>query len=113
MTYLEFDAVIMQNEGMDTAYVEVSFDISKLIMIAAFNEKAKTIAREMYPMMVMRPACQRHLLLFFAKWSILPKALFSFTVRKERTVPVSRQLICCRLWGLTDADFELLRGRYL
>ena len=30
MTYLEFDAVIMQNEGMDTAYVEVPFDIKAL-----------------------------------------------------------------------------------
>ncbi len=36
-----------------------SFDISKLIMIAAFNGKAKTIAKEMYPLMVTRPKCQR------------------------------------------------------
>ena len=36
-----------------------SFDISKLIMIAAFNEKAKTIAKEMYPSLVMRPDCQQ------------------------------------------------------
>ena len=42
-----------------------SFDISKLIMIAAFNEKAKAIAREMYPLMVMRPACQRQFAAFF------------------------------------------------
>ena len=41
-----------------------SFDISKLIMIAAFNEKAKAIAREMYPLMVTRPACQRQFTAF-------------------------------------------------
>ena len=30
MTYLEFDAVILQNEDMDAACVEVSYDIKAL-----------------------------------------------------------------------------------
>ena len=30
MTYFEFDAVILQNEDMDAAYVEVPFDIKAL-----------------------------------------------------------------------------------
>ena len=41
-----------------------SFDISKLIMIAAFNEKAKTIAQEMYPLLVTRSDCQRQFAAF-------------------------------------------------
>jgi protein-tyrosine phosphatase len=41
-----------------------TFDISKLIMMAAFNEKAKAIAREMYPSLVMRPDCQRQFAAF-------------------------------------------------
>lgn len=41
-----------------------TFDISKLILMAAFNEKAKTIAREMYPSLVMRPDCQRQFAAF-------------------------------------------------
>lgn len=41
-----------------------TFDISKLIMIAAFNERAKTIAQELYPSLVMRPDCQRQFATF-------------------------------------------------
>ncbi len=41
-----------------------TFDISKLILMAAFNEKAKTIAREMYPSLVMRPDCQKQFAAF-------------------------------------------------
>lgn len=41
-----------------------TFDISKLILMAAFNDKAKTIAREMYPSLVMRPDCQRQFAAF-------------------------------------------------
>lgn len=41
-----------------------AFDISKIIMFAAFNERAKTIAREMYPLMVMRPDCQQQFAAF-------------------------------------------------
>jgi protein-tyrosine phosphatase len=41
-----------------------SFNISKVIMFAAFNEKAKVIARDMYPLMVTRPRCQRQFAAF-------------------------------------------------
>ena len=64
-----------------------SFDISKLIMIAAFNEKAKTIAREMYPMMVMRPACQRQFAAFLREVVNTPEGavFFHCTQGKDRT----------------------------
>ena len=41
-----------------------SFNLSKLIMIAAFNDKAKSFAREMYPLMVMRSECQQQFAAF-------------------------------------------------
>ena len=41
-----------------------SFNLSKLIMIAAFNDKAKSFAREMYPLLVMRPECQQQFAAF-------------------------------------------------
>ena len=38
------------------------FDVKKLVVFAAFNEKAKKVAREMYPTMLFDPACQRQVL---------------------------------------------------
>ena len=64
-----------------------SFDISKLIMIVAFNERAKTIAREMYPLMVMRPACQRQFAAFLREVVNTPEGavFFHCTQGKDRT----------------------------
>lgn len=44
-----------------------SFNLSKLIMIAAFNDQAKIFAREMYPLMVVRPECQQQFAAFLRK----------------------------------------------
>jgi len=64
-----------------------SFNISKLIMIAAFNDKAKTIAKEMYPMMVKRPACQRQFAAFLREVINTPEGAIYFhcTQGKDRT----------------------------
>ena len=64
-----------------------SFDISKLIMIVAFNERAKAIAREMYPLMVMRPACQRQFAAFLREVVNTPEGavFFHCTQGKDRT----------------------------
>ena len=64
-----------------------SFDISKIIMFAAFNEKAKTIAREMYPLMVTRPDCQRQFAAFLRKVIDTPEGavFFHCTQGKDRT----------------------------
>ena len=64
-----------------------SFDISKLIMIAAFNEKAKTIAKEMYPLMVTRPKCQRQFAAFLREVVNTPEGAIYFhcTQGKDRT----------------------------
>jgi Protein tyrosine/serine phosphatase len=165
-----------------------SFNLSKLIMIAAFNDKAKTFAREMYPLMVMRPECQQQFAKFLREVTETTDGavFFHCTQGKDRTglaaafllsaLGVDRESViadfdktnevyardvrkyCCRVkffggkeeelavvkafigantenfihaldlinsehgsmdtylrnvLGLTDADFEILRGRYL
>lgn len=64
-----------------------SFKISKLIMIAAFNEKAKTIAKEMYPLMVMHPKCQKQFATFLREIIDTPEGAIYFhcTQGKDRT----------------------------
>lgn len=64
-----------------------SFDISKLIMIAAFNEKAKTIAKEMYPLMVTRPKCQKQFATFLREVIETPQGAIYFhcSQGKDRT----------------------------
>lgn len=64
-----------------------SFDISKLIMIAAFNEKAKAIAREMYPLMVTRLKCQKQFAAFLREVVDTPEGAIYFhcTQGKDRT----------------------------
>ena len=41
------------------------FDVKKIILFAAFNEKAKSIAQEMYPNMLFDPKCQQQFADFF------------------------------------------------
>lgn len=64
-----------------------SFDISKIIMFAAFNETAKTIAKEMYPLMVFRPDCQRQFATFLREVVDTPEGavFFHCTQGKDRT----------------------------
>ena len=64
-----------------------SFDISKLIMIAAFNEKAKTIAKEMYSLMVIRPECQQQFAAFLREVIDTPEGAIYFHCMqgKDRT----------------------------
>ena len=64
-----------------------SFNLSKLIMIAAFNDKAKTFAREMYPLMVMRPECQRQFAAFLREVveTTNGSVFFHCTQGKDRT----------------------------
>ena len=41
------------------------FEVKKVIMFAAFNERAKVIAREMYPTLLFSPECQQQYARFF------------------------------------------------
>lgn len=40
------------------------FDVKKVIVPAAFNDKAKRIAREMYPTLLFEPECQKQFTIF-------------------------------------------------
>ncbi len=55
---------VNNEEASSLAAKHKSFNLSKLIMIAAFNDKAKSFAREMYPLLVMRPECQQQFAAF-------------------------------------------------
>jgi len=72
-----------------------TFDISKIIMFAAFNEKAKTIAREMYPLMVTRPDCQQQFAAFLREVVDTPEGavFFHCTQGKDRTGLASAYLL--------------------
>jgi len=41
------------------------FDVKKIIVFAAFNDKAKAVAREMYPNLLSDPKCQQQFARFF------------------------------------------------
>lgn len=41
------------------------FDVKKIIVMAAFNDKAKTVARNMYPVLLFSPECQAQFAEFF------------------------------------------------
>lgn len=64
-----------------------SFDISKVIMFAAFNEKAKTIAKEMYVRMVLRSDCQQQFAAFLREVVDTPEGavIFHCSQGKDRT----------------------------
>jgi len=41
------------------------FDVKKVIVLVAFNDKAKKVARAMYPTLLFDPECQKQFALFF------------------------------------------------
>jgi protein-tyrosine phosphatase len=71
------------------------FEIQKLIVFAAFNDRAKTIAREMYPTLLFNPECQQQFARFFQL--VLETdhgaVLFHCTQGKDRTGVASALLL--------------------
>ena len=71
------------------------FEVKKVIMFAAFNERAKAIAREMYPTLLFNPECQRQ----FARFLRLVvetdnvTVLYHCTQGKDRTGIASALLL--------------------
>ena len=71
------------------------FDVKKVILFAAFNDKAKTIAREMYPTLLFSPECQQQ----FARFLRLVvetengTVLYHCTQGKDRTGIASALLL--------------------
>lgn len=63
------------------------FDINKVIMIAAFHEKAQALAQELYPNMVFHPECQQQFAAFLQEVVAADggAVLFHCTQGKDRT----------------------------
>jgi protein-tyrosine phosphatase len=86
------------------------FNVKKIIVAAAFNEKAKTIAREMYPTIFFYPDCQRQMAAFLRL--VVEEGdkpiLFHCTQGKDRTGIASALLLAAlgadRKTIVTDFD---------
>jgi protein-tyrosine phosphatase len=63
------------------------FDVRKVIMIAAFNERAQHIAEQLYPNMVLQPDCQKQFAAFLQRVVAAEDGavLFHCTQGKDRT----------------------------
>lgn len=94
-----------------------TFDVNKVIMIAAFNEKAQAMARNLYPNMVLSEDCQKQFGVFLQEVANAQDGaiLFHCTQGKDRTglasafilsaLGVSRETII--------ADFDATNAVYL
>jgi protein-tyrosine phosphatase len=71
------------------------FDVKKIIVFAAFNEKAQKIAREMYPTLLFDPECQNQFACFFRQVLATEHGavLYHCTQGKDRTGVASALLL--------------------
>lgn len=92
------------------------FEVKKIIMFAAFNDKAKVIAREMYPTLLFDPECQQqfarflHLVVDMENGTIL----YHCTQGKDRT-GIASALLLSALGADRDtivADFAATNKTY-
>ena len=92
------------------------FSINKMIVIAAFNDKVKAVARDLYPTIVMYPVCQRQMAAFMhllVDEGNVP-LLFHCTQGKDRT-GVASALILAALGASREtiiADFDATNEVY-
>ncbi len=71
------------------------FDVKKIIVMAAFNDKAKAVARNMYPVLLFSPECQSQFAVFFRLVLSAEKGavLYHCTQGKDRTGIASALLL--------------------
>ena len=71
------------------------FDVKKIIVMAAFNEKAKQVARDMYPTLIFNPECQQQFARFFREVLATERGavLYHCTQGKDRTGIASALLL--------------------
>ena len=64
-----------------------TFDVKKVIVMAAFNDKAQKMAELLYPTLLMDPGCQRQYAAFFRQLLLTESGavLFHCTQGKDRT----------------------------
>ena len=92
------------------------FDINKIILIVAFNEKAQKIAREMYPTLLFDPDCQEQFAKFFTHVLATEEGavLYHCTQGKDRT-GVASALLLAALGASREtivADFDATNKVY-
>lgn len=86
------------------------FDVRKIIVFAAFNEKGKKVAREMYPNLLFDPECQAQFAQFFRHVLATEDGavFFHCTQGKDRTGVASALLLAalgaCRETIVADFD---------
>lgn len=92
------------------------FDVKKIIVLVAFNEKAKTVAREMYPTLFFDPECQKQFARFLRLVVDTPDGavLYHCTQGKDRT-GVASALLLAALGASREtivADFDATNKVY-
>lgn len=92
------------------------FDVRKVIVMAAFNEKAQAVAREMYPTLLFHPECQKQYAQFFRQVLDTPEGavLYHCTQGKDRTGIASALLLAALGAGRETivADFDATNRVY-
>lgn len=93
-----------------------SFDVKKIIVLMAFNEKAQQVARDMYPTLLFTPECQQQFARFFR--DVLEAdggtVLYHCTQGKDRT-GVASALLLAALGASREtivADFDATNRVY-
>ena len=92
------------------------FDVKKIIVMAAFNDKAKAVARNMYPVLLFSPECQSQFAEFFR---LVLRAesgavLYHCTQGKDRT-GIGAAFVLSALGADREtiiADFDLSNRQY-
>jgi len=92
------------------------FDVRKIIVMAAFNDKAKKVAAAMYPTLVFDPGCQTQFAAFFREILATEEGavLYHCTQGKDRT-GIASALILAALGASRDtivADFDATNRVY-
>ena len=92
------------------------FDVKKIIVMIAFNEKAKKVAREMYPTLFFDPECQQQFARFFRLVLSTENGavLYHCTQGKDRTGIASALLLAALGAGREAivADFDATNKVY-
>ena len=92
------------------------FDVRKIIVLAAFNEKGQRVAREMYPNLLFDPECQRQFAFFFRHVLATQEGavFYHCTQGKDRT-GVASALLLAALGASREtivADFDVTNQVY-
>jgi len=92
------------------------FDVKKVIVLVAFNDKAKRVAKAMYPTLIFDPECQKQFALFFRHILETEQGaiLYHCTQGKDRT-GIASALILAALGANREtivADFDATNRVY-